>query len=201
MFRLVALAAIALLTVSACGDSSGGDAPGRDSAVSGGKAATYILKESELPAGWRLASGEQYLGIPKSCGVTLEPPALASAETQRFTQSATGPFVIQYSFVSSDEKATAKRIDQFVKAARTCTGYEPEKGVTVFVRPNLDVVETGDAFASVHEADEVDKAHQQDIVVFRNGPAVTVLQSYSPATLAEHSVLSEMAATISAKHD
>jgi hypothetical protein len=36
-------------------------------------------------------------------------------------------------------------------------------------------------------------------VVFRNGPAVTVLQSYSPATLADHATLAAMSQAIDAK--
>ena len=200
MLRLVALATLTLLAVSACGDSSSGSDPSsRSSAVSGGKAATYILTESELPDGWRHATGEQYLGIPKSCGVTLEPPSLSSAKTRRFTKGSTGPFVIQYSFVSSDEKATAKRIDEFVTATRTCKTYEPEKGVTLSVSRITDLTPVGDAFAAVHERQVGEPTHVQDIVAFRKGAVVTVLQSYSPATLADHADLSEMAAAISTK--
>jgi len=200
VLRLVALAMLTALVVAACGDgSSGSDPSPRSSAVSGGKAATYILTESELPDGWRHATGEQYLGIPKSCGVTLEPPSLASAKTRRFTKGSTGPFVIQYSFVSSDEKATAKRIDEFVTATRTCKTYGPEKGVTLSVSRITDLAPVGDAFAAVHERQVGEPTHVQDIVAFRKGAVVTVLQSYSPATLADHADLSEMAAAISTK--
>lgn len=199
---MATLATLVLLAVGACGGgSSGGDPSPRSSAVSGGKAATYILTEDELPDGWRHATGEQYLGVPKSCGVTLEPPSLASAKTRRFTKGSTGPFVIQYSFVSSDEKATAKRIDDFVKAIRTCETFKPEKDVTVAVRRIADMTPVGDAFGAVHEQEVGEPTHVQDIVAFRNGAAVTVLQSYSPATLASRADLSAMAAAISAKHN
>lgn len=197
------LAVLALLTIGACGaaDQPGADRSpsSRSSAVSGGKAATYILAEDELPDGWRRATGEQFLGVPEMCDVTLEPPALASAETQRFSPGATGPFVIQYSFVSSDEKAATERIDEFVAAARTCTTFRPRKGVTVAVSPITDVASVGDAFAAVRGENTSAEGNTQDFVVFRTGAAVTVLQSYSPSTLADHEVLSQMAAAIAAK--
>lgn len=204
MIRVVALAALTMLAVGACGSgdaggSSAGAGTSRTSAVSGGKAATYILDEDELPDGWRHASGEQFLGIPKTCGVTLEPPSLASVETQRFTRGFSGPFVIQYSFVSSDQGATARRIDEFVAAIRACETSKPTKGVTVAVSEITDVKPVGDAFGAVRENDVDDPTHTQDIVAFRKGAVVTVLQSYSPGTLADHAALSAMAAAISAK--
>jgi len=202
------ITALTALTISACGGGGGGpadtDTPtpkpsSRASAVSGGEAATYILAESELPEGWRYATGEQYLGVPKLCGVTIEPPSLASVETQRYTKNFSGPFVIQYSFVSSDEKATTKRIDEFVAAAGTCTTYKPKKNVTVSVSQITDVQRVGEAFGAVREQDVARASNVQEIVVFRKGAVVTVLQSYSPATLADRAVLSQMAATIAAK--
>ncbi|MDX6277556.1 MAG: hypothetical protein QOJ72_1684 [Nocardioidaceae bacterium] len=202
--KMVAIAVLTLLSVGACGSGDGGgssdspDSP-RASAVSGGKAASYILAEDELPDGWRHASGEQFLGIPKTCGVTLEPPSLASVETRRFTKSFSGPFVIQYSFVSSDTGATTKRINEFVAAIKTCKTSRPAKGVTVAVSEITDVTPVGDAFGAVHEKDVDDPTHNQDIVAFRKGAVVTVLQSYSPGTLADHDALSKMAAAIVAK--
>ena len=171
----------------------------RASAVTGGEAAGYVLGEDELPDGWRHATGEQHLGVPKMCGVTLEPPALASVETQRFTRGFSGPFVIQYSFVSSNEAAATERVDEFVTAARTCRTYKPAAGVTVKVTPITDIEPVGEAFAAVHGVNRADAGNTQDYVVFRNGAAVTVLQSYSPATLASHADLSAMAEAISAK--
>ena len=198
MLRIVALVAIAVGLTAACGE--GGDQPtDRTDAVEGGKAATYILAEDELPDGWRHASGEQHLGIPKMCDVTLEPPKLSSVETKRFTRGFSGPFVIQYSFVTSDESAATKRVDEFVAAARTCTTYEPGKGVTIDVEPITDIDPVGDAFAAVHGQNTAEKTNSQDYVVFRNGAAVTVLQSYSPATLADHSTLAAMTRAIDAK--
>lgn len=205
MIKVVTIAALAVLTISACGNGGGSTEQSnptplsRSSAVSGGKAASYIIDESELPDGWRYASGEQFLGIPKLCDVTIEPPKLASVETQRFTKGFSGPFVIQYSFVSSDEEATTKRIDEFVAASKTCTTYKPRKNITVSVNEITDVQPVGDAFGAVRETEVDDPSHVQEVVVFRKGAVVTVLQSYSPATLADHGTLSEMAATIAAK--
>ena len=197
MLRIVALVALTAGLAAACGD---GDQPAdRTDAVEGGKAATYILAEDELPDGWRHASGEQHLGIPKMCDVTLEPPNLSSVETKRFTRGFSGPFVIQYSFVTSDESAAAQRVDEFVDAARTCTTYEPGKGVTIDVEPITDIDPVGDAFAAVHGQNTAEETNSQDYVVFRNGPAVTVLQSYSPATLADHPTLAAMTQAINAK--
>ena len=198
MLRFVALVTLAVGMTAACGD--GGDQPSpRKDAVEGGKAATYILDEDELPEGWRHATGEQHLGIPKMCDVTLEPPKLSSVETKRFTRGFSGPFVIQYSFVTSDESAATQRVDEFVAAARTCTTYRPGKDVTIDVEPIKDIGPVGDAFAAVHGTNTADEANTQEFVVFRNGPAVTVLQSYSPATLADHPTLAAMSQAIDAK--
>lgn len=198
MLRFVALVALTVGLTAACGDD-GEQATQRTDAEEGGKAATYILTEDELPDGWRHATGEQHLGIPKMCDVTLEPPKLSSVETQRFTKGFSGPFVIQYSFVSSDESAASERIDEFVAAARNCTTYEPGEGVTIEVEPITDVEPVGQSFAAVHGENTADATNSQDFVVFRNGPAVTVLQSYSPATLADHPTLAAMASAIDAK--
>jgi hypothetical protein len=204
VIRMWVIAVLTMLTLGACGSSDGGGSsdgpePSRASAVTGGKAATYILAKDELPEGWRHASGEQFLGVPKVCGVTLEPPGLASVKTRRFTRSFAGPFVIQYSFVSSDETATARRIDEFVAAIKRCKTSRPTKGVKVAVSEITDVTPVGDAFGAVRETDPGDATHTQEVVAFRKGAVVTVLQSYSPNTLADHAVLSKMAAAISAK--
>lgn len=211
MRRQLALAALFLALLAACGGKDGagpaadGSTPAtpsaRTTAVSGGQAADYILAEDELPDGWRHASGEQHLGVPKMCGVTLEPPDLSSAETQRFTRGFSGPFVIQYSFVSADEATAEQRVDEFVAAAETCTTYEPGNGVTIAVSPITDVDPVGDVFAAVRGQNTTVEGNDQEFVVFRNGPVVTVLQSYSPATLADHAALSDMAAAISAKQN
>jgi hypothetical protein len=198
MPRFVVLVALAVAMTASCGDDPD-KAAKRADAVEGGQAASYILTEDELPDGWRHATGEQHLGIPKMCDVTLEPPALESVETQRFTRGFSGPFVIQYSFVSSDRDAATERVDEFVSAARTCTTYRPGKGVTIDVEPITDIDPVGETFAAVHGENTADKKNSQDFVVFRNGPAVTVLQSYSPATLADHATVAAMATAIDAK--
>jgi hypothetical protein len=197
MTRLLIVLALTVAAVSACGSD---DAPAtRTDAVSGGQAATFILDEDELPDGWRHATGEQHLGIPKMCGVTLEPPELSSAETQRFTRGYSGPFVIQYSFVSSSEAAATKRIDEFVAASKTCSTFEAGPDLTIDVSRITDIDPVGEAFAAVRGTNRTEPDNVQDFVVFRTGAVVTVLQSYSPATLADHAVLAEMARTIAAK--
>jgi len=197
MTRLLIVLAVTVAAVSACGSDN--TPASRTDAVSGGKAATYVLDEDELPEGWRHATGEQHLGIPKMCGVTLEPPRLSSVETQRFTRGYSGPFVIQYSFVSSSEAAATERIDDFVTAVKTCTTFEAGPDLTIDVARITDIAPVGDAFAAVRGTNRAEPDNVQDFVVFRTGAAVTVLQSYSPATLADHAVLAEMARTIAAK--
>jgi hypothetical protein len=195
---------LSLALLAACGGepSTAGaeDSPSsRTTAVSGGEAADYILTEDELPQGWRHATGEQHLGVPRMCDVTLEPPELSSAETQRFTRGFSGPFVIQYSFVAADEEAAAARTDEFVSAAGSCTTYSPTEGVTIDVTEITDIEPVGESFAAVRGENRAAEGNDQEFVVFRNGAAVTVLQSYSPATLADHGALSAMAAAVSAK--
>lgn len=198
------LVLLGALLLAAC--SGDGDPAPEASATPqpGGAAATYVLTADELPDGWREASGQQHLGVPAMCDVVLEPPSLESVETQRFTRGPTGPFVIQYSFVSSDEKATTERIDAFVSAAATCTEHvvDADAGKVVDVTRIDDVAPVGDAFAAVRGDNPQVEGNTQDFVVFRNGPAVTVLQSYSPAgadTLPDHTVLEQMAAAIDRK--
>jgi hypothetical protein len=196
---------LSLALLAACGGEPASTAGAEESpsarttAVSGGEAADYILTEDELPMGWRHASGEQHLGVPRMCDVTLEPPELSSAETQRFTQGFSGPFVIQYSFVAADEEAAAARTDEFVTAAGSCTTYSPADGVTIDVTEITDIEPVGESFAAVRGENRAAEGNDQEFVVFRNGAAVTVLQSYSPATLADHGALSAMAQAISAK--
>lgn len=215
----LALLALAALCLAGCSDGgssqpSDGSEPGsaessegadgvtdRDRVTSGGRAAEYILGEDELPEGWRLASGEQHLGIPAMCNVVLEPPALESAETQRFTRGYSGPFVIQYSFVSSDEQAAKERIDDFVEAAPTCTEHvvDEDAGRVIDVSEITDIPSVGESFAAVRGTNPQVESNTQDFVVFRNGPAVTVLQAYSPADLPDHDDLAAMAQAIDAK--
>lgn len=168
----------------------------RGNAVSGGTAGMYILREDELPDGWRYATGQQYLAIPELCDVVLEPPALASAKTQRFTRGYSGPFVIQYSFVSDDEDATTARIAEAVTAASACTTWDIDAETTVTVTPLEDIPAVGEAFLAVRLQAEGGSAADVELVVFRNGPAVTVLQSYSPADLAAHTDVAAMASAI-----
>lgn len=193
---------------SASGSASDGASPrdgealtDRDDVTSGGEAAAYLLADDELPEGWRLASGEQHRGVPAMCNVVLEPPALASADTQRYTRGYSGPFVIQYSFVSDDEAATTKRIDEFVDAAATCTEHVVDAAAdrVVEVERITDIPAVGEAFAAVRGTNPEVAVNVQDFVVFRNGPVVTVLQAYSPADLPEHADLAAMAEAIDAK--
>lgn len=197
----VLLAIALLLGVSACGGEAKDKAKDnpRSKVVSGGPSSKAILSESELPPPWRYSTKEDFLGIPQMCGVVLEPPGLTSATTRRFAKSYAGPFVIQYSFVSGDEKAPTERIDEFVTAARTCSSYKPTKTDEAVVSPIDDVDPVGDAFAAVHAVDTKDDANQRDYVVFRDGSHVTVLLSYGIGSLASHADLSAMATAIAAK--
>ena len=220
---LVAVLALSVTCLGACtGDDPGESAPDasasggpsdatsprddealtdRDGVTSGGEAAAYVLEEGDLPDGWRLASGEQHRGVPAMCNVVLEPPALSSVDTQRFTRGYSGPFVIQYSFVSDDEAATARRIDAFVDAAATCTEHVVDEaaGRVVEVEPITDIPAVGESFAAVRGTNPEVAVNVQDFVVFRNGPVVTVLQAYSPADLPDHADLAAMAQAIDAK--
>lgn len=201
MSTAVLLAIALLLGASACsGDAKdkSKDNP-RSKVVSGGESSKAILSESELPAPWRYSTKEDFLGIPQMCGVVLEPPGLTSAKTRRFAKSYAGPFVIQYSFVSADEKATTERIGKFVAAAKTCSSYKPTKTDEAVVSPIEDVDTVGDAFAAVHAVDAKDANNQRDYVVFRDGSHVTVLLSYGIGGLASHGDLSTMAKGIAAK--
>ena len=175
---------LSLALLAACGGepSTAGaeDSPSsRTTAVSGGEAADYILTEDELPQGWRHATGEQHLGVPRMCDVTLEPPELSSAETQRFTRGFSGPFVIQYSFVAADEEAAAARTDEFVRG-RLVHDVLPHCGVTIDVTEITDIEPVGESFAAVRGENRAAEGNDQEFVVFRNGAAVTVLQKLLP---------------------
>jgi len=199
---ILMLAAVTLLGATACGGSNPDKPSSKQSSradiESGGESKKAILPEDQLPEKWRYATDEDFLGIPKVCGVILEPPSLSSAITQRFTQSFAGPFVIQYSFVSSDEAATKKRIDTFVSEAATCSSYEPTKDSKVLVTQIDDIPAVGDAFAAVGAVNAADTSDMRDYVVFRTGKQVTVLLSYSRTDLASHADLAAMAESIAA---
>ena len=203
-----------LLATAACGDA--GSTTGTDpapaagptgtptptttepteDAVSGGEAADAILDERRLPAGWRYATGEQTLGVPEMCGVVLEPPALSSFATQRFTADYAGPFVIQHSFVSSDESATAERMAAWAKAAATCTTWTTE-GTELTVSTITDLPSVGEDFGAVHAEVERDGVLQQrDYVAWRDGARVTVLIAYGATDLPTHAELGEIITAI-----
>ena len=190
---LVAVCAAALL--SACGADEPGPNP-RESIESGGESQRAILPESALPEDWRYASVEDFLGIPQLCGVVLEPPKLTSAITQRFATTSGDTFVIQYSFVSSDEDATAKRINSFVDAAKTCTEHVPTDGAKAEVSPLAGLSPVGDAFAAVSAVDASDENNKREYVVFRHGTQVTVLLSYGLGRVAKPAELDAMANAI-----
>jgi hypothetical protein len=197
---LLGLSVTAALTMSACGgngsDSSGDKPSGRETIKSGGESSKAILPAGDLPEGWRYATIGDFLGIPQMCGVVLEPPKLSSAETKRFATRSGDTFVIQYSFVSSDEAATTKRIDEFVAAAATCTKHQPTKTNSATVTP-LVVTPVGDAFAAVTAVDDADVNNRREYVVFRNGAHVTVLLSYGLAgRVATPADLAAMAAAV-----
>lgn len=193
--RLLLATVCAALLLSACNGSEPDPNP-RASVESGGESQKAILPESALPDGWRYASVEDFLGIPQLCGVVLEPPKLSSAVTQRFATSSGDTFVIQYSFVSSDEKATTKRIDEFVSAASTCTEHEPTEGAKAEVTPLAGLTSVGDAFAAVRAVDASDATNKREYVVFRNGAHVTVLLSYGLGRVAKPADLDAMATAI-----
>jgi hypothetical protein len=206
-----------LLTTAACGDagSTSGTDPvpaasptgsptprtteSTENAMSGGEAADAILDEGRLPAGWRYATGEQTLGVPEMCGVVLEPPALSSFATQRFTADAAGPFVIQHSFVSSDESATADRMAAWAEAAATCTTWTTD-GTELTVSTIADLPTVGEDFGAVHAEVERDGVVQQrDYVAWRDGTRVTVLIGYGATDLPTHDELAEMITAIAGR--
>lgn len=206
-----------LLAATACGDgespvaaeptpspstpsSSSSAAPsGSATPVRGGQAAAAILAEADLPAGWRYATGQQSLGVPEMCDVVLEPPALESFATQRFTVDFAGPFVIQHSFVSADEAAAAERMAQWAAAAATCTSWTTD-GTELTVSAISDLPSVGTEFGAVHAEVTVDGVLQQrDYVAWRQGDRVSVLISYGPADLASHADLGAMVRAIAAR--
>jgi len=164
--------------------------------VAGGPAAEALLPEGELPRGWRYSTRGEDLGVPEMCGVVLEPPALSSYATQRFTRSWEGPFVIQYSFVSSDEAATTERMAQWAQAAATCTSWTTD-GVELSVSPVRGLTPVGDDFGAVHAEVEADGLTQQrEYVAWRDGPRVHVLVSYGLDRLADTRTLDAMVTAI-----
>jgi hypothetical protein len=202
----VALALLAALCLVLSGCSGAGGAPssdptpsGRESAEAGGEAKQYLLDEGELPPGWRDATGQQHLGVPQLCGVVLEPDRLASATSKRFSKGFSGPFIIQYSFVASDEEAAARAVDALVTESSTCSSFEAG-GVTVGVTRINDIEPVGEGFSALRATNTDQPDSQQDWVVFRNGAHVTVLIGYSVAQRPNYADLTAVARTISAKH-
>lgn len=213
VFRVVAIAAVlclAFATLTACGDESPPAAKSipdskvdRDPDVAeGGPSKSSILTKEELPEGWRLASGQQYLGIPNFCDILLEPPGLSSSTTQRFTKSFGGPFVIQHSFITSKESAAKKRLKNFVDAISTCSSFTDRDDVDWTARPLEGLKPVGTEFGAVQLERKVpagDCCGQLAYIAFRSGDLVTVLTSYGIAGLATLDELNSITSAISAK--
>lgn len=193
--RILIATICAAALLSGCNTSEPEPNP-RASVESGGESQKAILPEDVLPEGWRYASVEDFLGVPQLCGVVLEPPKLTSAITKRFATTSGDTFVIQYSFVSSDEKATAERIDEFVDAAATCKEHVPTEGAKAEISPLSGVSPVGDAFAAVRAIDASDETNQREYVVFRHDSHVTVLLSYGLGRVAKPADLDAMAKAI-----
>lgn len=192
----IALAGLAFPLAACSGSESPAPESSRSTVASSGTVRDAILPADDLPAGWRYATQEQFLGKPEMCDVVLEPPGLVGATTQRFTTQSADRFVIQYSFLSDDESATAERIDEFAQKAPSCTSFSPGDGVTLDVSAIDDVGPVGESFGAVHAEDPATPANQRDYVVFRNGAHVTVLISYGVSELASRAELDAIAQAV-----
>ncbi|MFT4289419.1 hypothetical protein [Nocardioides sp.] len=209
MKRLVPV--VLLLALAACGsEQSATDSPepgsspasterspdDRATATTGGEAAAWILAEDRLPAGWRYATGQQHLGVPSLCGVTLEPPHLASVATQRFTMAWEGPFVVQYSFVSDDADAVESLMADWVEQGSSCTTTQVSGG-TLAVNPISDIPAVGADFAALHG--EATGGQARDYIAFRDGSQITVLVGYGLGSMPSHADLAAIAAAITSR--
>lgn len=168
----------------------------RSTAAAGGVAAAWLLGEDRLPAGWRYATGQQHLGVPSLCGVTLEPPHLSSVATQRFAMAWEGPFVVQYSFVSDDADAVASLMAEWVAQGSSCTSTQVSGG-TLAVNPISDIAAVGEDFAALHG--EATGGQARDYVAFRDGSQITVLVGYGLGSMPSHADLAAMAAAIASR--
>lgn len=162
------------------------------------EAAAYLLTEDELPAGWRVATGQEEFGVPEICGTRLEPDELVSEETERFTQGFSGPFVIQFSFVATSVESAARLVDPLA-GSDLCSSFDID-GVTIRTSRIGDIDPVGDGFSALRgEAVDITPIAAREYLLFRNGQHVTVLVSTSPADLATREDLSAMATAIQSK--
>lgn len=170
--------------------------------INGGPSKATILSESELPGGWRKASGQQYLGIPNFCDILLEPPGLTSSSTQRFTKGFAGPFVIQHVFVTNKVSAAKTRLEHFAKAIKACDAFTDRAGVGWTAQPVDNLTTVGTEFAAVHlerTTSANDSFRFLEYIAYRNDDTVTVLTSYSPGYLAKPTEIDAFTSAIAAK--
>lgn len=160
------------------------------------EASAYLLTEEDLPEGWRQATGQQDAGTPQMCNVVLEPPEPSSWDTRRYTATPTGPFIVQYSFVSDDQPGTEALMQEWLAAAKDCRTFSSDQGAQVDVSPVSGVGPVGQDFAALNgrTADL-----EQDYVAFRQGNRMTVLVSFGPTGPAGRHVLDAVVKAVAAR--
>jgi hypothetical protein len=150
-----------------------------------------------MPKGWiqidpaRLGSRP---GDPVYCGIALKPDPMNGAMVHLYQESDAGPFILQYTYLSSEAAAT-KVMDRFVAEVPGCIARGTDPDGQVF--PAKDAPTMGDAAVSMSFLPTGSVPSQ--VTVFRTGRALVAVVGWNPAGLPPTEALRTMAAGVQAK--
>jgi hypothetical protein len=151
--------------------SDGADGP--SGAAAAARARGAELQRADLPSGWTPVPLQERFaeppGVPSYCGVVVEPEPLHHVALELYEERSTGPFVLQYTFVT-DEPVAVSRARQLVTAAADCS----EKGFRI--EPAAGVPEVGDDTVALDYVS--DQGAGARVMVFRSGDALVALVGY-----------------------
>lgn len=186
--RPIGLVVVALvaLTLTACGDASGGttatgaNGPGPSS---GPPLPSLLIQASDLPPDFRPSTGESAGYRFTLCGVDLEPTPATEQASARFATNEVGPFVEQRVRRYPDD-SQAHVIDAMTAALRTCTTTTatdpsaPGRDTTFTVSP-LDLPRFADQSVAWHQVAASSPQVPTDVVLMRQGRTIVLVTSYT----------------------
>ena len=172
---LAVAAFLALVTLAGC---TSDPAPAEvESAVTSAdqRANLTVLKDSDLPSGWKAVPARSRLGGPPGkpvyCGISAEPLAVREGRLGYYEQASTSRAVLAYGMVGT--KQTARRVlDALIKAAPNCR--DEGRKMTVVG----DLPDAGDQ--SVAWDVVSDSAARSRVLVFRADDTIVALIAFGP---------------------
>ena len=213
--RGVAQGAVVALATSAVLASAGCRGAGVEDEMSGGpstsvpsppppfemaaqRRATSAYPDAEhMPSGWIQADPARLgtkPGDPVYCGAAVKPDPMNGGMTHLYQHSDAGPFILQYTYITS-ESVAADTMTRLEVAAKACIAEGSDGDGKVF--PPASPPRVGQSSVSVAFLPEGSVPSQ--VTVFREGRALVVLVGWNPAGLPPTDPLAAMAAGVRAR--